>query len=402
MTATANPIIPEAATRNERVKVVAREQGFALAPDIFASGTALYESNQFSRKREEIAKRTDAPLALENFRERIRKEHREDHDVTVKSLRMLPTGYISTDAGLILPESDAFKRLATFTLPPGASSFLPACEPALRATNANAFWQEGGYDNTLGAAMIDKEARVKLRVRNGGADRKLWAVTSPTYGRFDVDQVAALLAESLKAEAKAEVTYDGYRAVFDLSWVTPIEDPRLVGTGELFHAGVRISTADDASERLRVWALIERGLCRNFGIIDKSEQDVGSRIHRGNQFNKESIETLIQEAHAKIAPFVDAWIEAAKDKIFDGDEDARVKLQRFVDRGHLKIAGVDKQSVFNRVYSAWQKEPGYTRTSLVNALTRAAHESPWASPWQSQAVEQAAMQYVYVRDLALN
>jgi hypothetical protein len=46
-------------------------------------------------------------------------------------------------------------------------------------------------------------------------------------------------------------------------------------------------------------------------------------------------------------------------------------------------------------HQAWLKEPGETRSAYVNAITRAAHESPWSNPWATDELEEQAGKLLY-------
>lgn len=389
MTATSE-INPEAAARNASVSAWMDEKGWARMPDLFAPGTMLYENNLYKAQREPIEKLPDVETAVRDFNRMIAAEKRVDHDIDIRSLRMAAGGVLLVNDEPYLPEERAFKRLTGIVLPPGGTQYLAASPTSVRKFNFD-FWA---------AHPVNHEETAKLRTRNGGPHKKLWAVTSQSYGKFDANEIADLILKKAKGGAKLTTVYDGYNTQFEVTYLSPIEDPKLVGTGELFRLGHRISTADDGSGAVEMWNTIWRGMCRNFGIIDKSTKGVGGTIHKGSMAQK--VEALLDSAHDGLAVWIDAWAEAGKDKIFDGDEDARKKLLKLCEKGYVKAPGVDAQQMFNRVYAAWQKEPAFSRQSLVNAVTRAAHENSWGSPWTVHEVEAQATQFVYNRIAGLN
>jgi len=52
-------------------------------------------------------------------------------------------------------------------------------------------------------------------------------------------------------------------------------------------------------------------------------------------------------------------------------------------------------------YAPWDVEPGYSKTAIVNAVTRAAHTEEWRSWTTSEDLERAAGELLYRRPLAM-
>ena len=50
-----------------------------------------------------------------------------------------------------------------------------------------------------------------------------------------------------------------------------------------------------------------------------------------------------------------------------------------------------------RLQRAWDVEPGYSKTAIVNAVTRAAHTEEWRSWSTSEDLERAAGELLYAR-----
>src|SRR5262249_22568645 len=70
----------------------------------------------------------------------------------------------------------------------------------------------------------------------------------PRYSPLDVDTIATQLHGLVAKDARAEAFYDGYRARLSVLFHSNIEPEHCVA-GEIFKAGVSITTADDGTGR---------------------------------------------------------------------------------------------------------------------------------------------------------
>ena len=61
----------------------------------------------------------------------------------------------------------------------------------------------------------------------------------------------------------------------------------------------------------------------------------------------------------------------------------------------MSASGVKPEEMVNRLHTAWEKERGYNKTAILNAITRAAHESSWNSWADSEDLESAAGELLY-------
>jgi hypothetical protein len=68
---------------------------------------------------------------------------------------------------------------------------------------------------------------------------------------FDIDQIANEVMEAIGGDARCEVTYDGYKARFDVLFHTNVEPTKAVA-GEIFKVGIVITTADDGTGGIRI------------------------------------------------------------------------------------------------------------------------------------------------------
>lgn len=388
---TMTTINDEARTRILEDAETATRNGFALPPTLFAEGTRLIDAGvaKFARSRAKFEEMTPARDACEALFERVRAEDRQDELVPLAAARMLPTGDLmiqQANLRTFAVEEPAFRRLASFVAP-GGGPYLAACPPALRAINFN-HWSPASEDV------------VKLRTRkNAEGGRTAWAAVGKIYQACDADRLAALVAKVAGSGARAEVTYDGYRTRINVLWHSDIR-PEGAAVGEIYKAGFSATTADDGTQSIEIDASILRAVCVNLTSIPAIKR-TGRRIHVGRTVEQD-VANAINEARSLVKTFGEAWAAAEKDRVLDGCQEPRTKFEILVNRGLVQAEGVTKQELTNRLYKAWQKEPGYSRNALVNAITRAAHENPWRSPWVEDSLQQQAGQLLYAKVLTLN
>src|SRR5262249_9089421 len=95
--------------------------------------------------------------------------------------------------------------------------------------------------------------------------------------------------------------YDGHRARLNILFHSNIEPERCVA-GEIFKAGVLVTSADDGSGAIRISAEVWRNLCRNLIILGRARIPVARRRHVGRGIAGD-IEAGIQASLAKVATF---------------------------------------------------------------------------------------------------
>jgi hypothetical protein len=384
-----------AAKRIEAQKEAYAANGFRDTGEFFAAGTRLAESgkktwNELRRKHEE---RPLVGEACEQLVDRVRAEERRDHTFALGAMQYLPSDTLSTDEGFFGLEPRGFRMLARYATPGNGASYLAACPPMLRTFNMNQWL----------ASEEKKADKVTLRTRKDDAGRRVWAVVSDSYSPYDADEIAKLAAEICDPTARATVAYDGFRTRIDVMYHSTITAEE-AGVGEVFRGGISIDSGDDGTRAVRVTALAERVRCVNLTRLS-SQVVTGKVTHkdRGARTVADEVRAAVKDAHDRIATFAHAWAQADKDEILGGDGDPRKKFEALVHRGHVKVTGCRKDELVNRLVRAWEREPArYTRTALLNAITRAAHENPWTSPWTAHELEETAGRLLYVRNLSLN
>lgn len=406
MTATQPDMIDRAAeARIAQQHATAAAGGFDFAKEaqLYPNGHVLYEGGAatFQQKRDAIADQPEAVAHLGRLVEAVKAQQRRDYVVGHNALRMVD-GLLETEHGAFKLERDAWRKVASQVMPGGGAGYATECidrgARKLAAFNFN-FW--AGHEMNA-----SESTQLRTRRATEGEGRQVWGVVGPKYGKLDMDVIAAALAEFVAKRAngaRCEWALDKDGGSIDINFANPIAatDARV---GEVFHAGYRIVDNEVGQGRALLHAIVTRIRCRNVSTIT-SDQEAASIIHRGSTAALlASIMEGVKKADAKVAGFADAWADAGKSKIFDSDADARTKLSKLCESGYISVPGVDHAQLFNRVWAAFQKEPGNSRASLVNAVNLAAHSGAWpgASPWVTRNLEQQAGQLVYVRNFSVN
>jgi hypothetical protein len=165
----------------------------------------------------------------------------------------------------------------------------------------------------------------------------------------------------------------------DVLWHTNVQPQKAVA-GEIFKVGLRIKAADDGSGGINVSMCLERNLCLNLIIIDFNKLLVGRRRHVGKVETIEAtIEQYLDASRERLGHFIRAWDNATAEDVLEryNLHDVDEVIEGLVRNRVVWVAGVDADEMQVRLRRAWDKEPGYSRTAFLNAITRAAHEEEW-------------------------
>jgi hypothetical protein len=399
--------------------------GFTLKPPIYEIGRLVNSVGvkNFRRSQMEFEKMATVEEACGHLQDTIAAEDRQDKVVQVPNLHMLDDGKLHTkENGTYDISRRALQGLCGFTTPGGAG-YLGDCPPKLRAFNLNQ-WFNNGYRQDRRATTaqakdwqveadraerygttvpvepepIMVEKAVTLRTRNGsGGKRELFAVVGPSYGEHDIDKIAAQIMEGVPSGARCNVVYDGYKARIDILFHSNLEPEKAVA-GEIFKAGVCITTADDGSGSIKISAEMWRNLCLNLYIIDNAKELITSRRHFGAGIS-EAVEAGILAAQSKIAHFMNKWNEGSVEDVVKryNVDNADTILRGLAFNKVVHVSGVKKEEMYERLKRAWEKEPGVTRNSFVNAVTRAAHEESWNRWTDSEDLERLGGRLLYAK-----
>ena len=394
------------AARATADELVAKSLGFSPKPPVFEIGTVVNSTGveNFRRSRTEWEAMPSLPELARSFTDRITAERREDKLVEATSLKLLPNGRITRDnAGGLLVSERAMDGLATHVTPGGAS-YLKQCPPDLRATNLNHWLTQAEQVDARASKKAGhtvtkpKQLTLRTRARKGanGADREVFSVVGPKYAAFDVDRVAREAAAGIGGDARGVITYDGYKMTLDAMFHSNVRPEHAVA-GEFFKGTVRVQAADDGTGSVRCKLGLWRNLCRNLIIVDFDTVLVGSRKHVGAQTIQADIAELMSQASERIALVVGKWGEASTENVLQRYDltDVDEVFRGLVLNDCVTAPGVKPEELVKRLHEAWEREPGYSKTSILNAITRAAHEQTWTSWADTEELESQAGELLY-------
>jgi hypothetical protein len=374
-----------------------RKAGFALKPPVYELGTIVNETGveNFRKARADYEALPYAWDALNRLIDKVGSENRQDVVTHLNAMDMQVDGSLAYSVrngwargnGMLPLEERAFQSLAQMVTPGGAA-YLSACPPRLRCDHLN-YW----------TARAKEDRKATLRTRDAGnGERSIFACVSERYAAHDVDKVAQQIADALPGGSRADVTYDGYRARVNVLFHTTVE-PARAAAGEIFRAGLCITTDDTGRGAIRVEAEVWRNLCRNLIILDSSKLKIASRRHRGNATIADDVRSAIAQAQNAVSYFSDAWNVASVENVLEryGVDDVATIFRQLAESKIVHAPGVKPDAMAERLQRAWDQEPGYSKTAIVNAITRSAHEDPWATPWVTEDLERTAGELLFAK-----
>jgi hypothetical protein len=410
----ARPMAPPVSQDTERVdaagaarasadEAIAKSLGFSSKPPVFEIGTVVNSTgvDNFRRSRQEWSAMPALPELARSFTDRVRAEQRKDLLVDATTCRVSTDGMIHGFNGQPhLMSERAMNGLATH-ITPGGASYLKECPPDLRATNLNhwllrAEQRDARASKAAGHEVIkSKQLTMRTRARKGGK-REVFSVVGPKYAAFDVDAVAREAAKGIGGDARGTITYDGYKMTLDAMFHSNIAPENAVA-GEFFKGTVRIQAADDGTGAIRCSLGLWRNLCRNLIIVDFDKVLVGSRKHIGTQTIAADVAQLMTEASDRIKLIVGKWSEASTENVIERYDlqDVDEVFRGLVLNDCVHVTGCKGEDLVKRLHESWEREPGYSKTAILNAITRAAHEHTWSSWSDSEDLESQAGELLY-------
>lgn len=400
--------------RSQTDVLLAERNGFSMAWPLYDRGTVVNETGvrHARQSRQDWEALPSAYDACSAFSDKIRAEQRRDHVVSLADLRMDVNGRVGRGGrGLALTEnalsnmvgrvSASLRQLGEEGLG-GAGSYLRSCPPALRAQNVN-HWQE----KLAGLSCADQ---IRIRERKNEVSREVYAILSDSYTPFDADKVADAVGHASPANAKGAVTYDGQRTRIECLFHSNVQPEHFVA-GEVFKAGVIVTTDDTGGGAVRASAVVWQNLCRNLILIDKASQEVVNLRHVGDaQKLEHTFRKGFREAMGKVQAFATQWDVACEDVIkpISGqqlrEELIRAAIKSVIERALVPVSG-RKPEAERLVFRAWQQDRsgaglangGLNRAALANAFTRYAHEYAEGGPWLEDEIQEAAGKLVWGR-----
>lgn len=400
-------------------ELAAIEAGFSIKPPVYEIGRVVNATGveNFRASRASFDAMPTATEACEKLADLIRSENREDIVVDVPSLRMNNDGTIVRGGGSLALSERALTGVGTH-ITPGGGSYLRACPADLRAMNFNRWcelgyredaratsraveewYDNGGVGDKPGPVMIPKEVTLRTRTNHTNGSREAFAVVGPRYTAHDIDKLAEqiMTSSAIPGDARCDVVYDGYRARIDVLFHTDVRPEKAVA-GEIFKAGIMLKTADDGSGSIQISAQVWRNLCLNLIIIDHAKELVTRRKHYGSGI-VESVSDGIASAMKKIGHFSDKWSEASMENVIEryGVHDVDAVLRGLVYNKVVHVPGVKPADMFDRLLRAYQAEPGYGKTAIVNAVTRVAHTESWSRWTDVEDLERTGGELLYAK-----
>jgi len=386
---------------DSRVRIESDEKaaiaaGFAPKPPLFAAGTPVIQlgNDNFQRSRQDFDALPGVDEAFGEAEAVVEREDRGDLHVPYNVMNFTDEAKLRIGGHDFAFEKHACDQLSHNLGPQGSHSavYLRSVDAKMRARN----WREL---NQRRSEREDKDnprtARLRLRKRDANAPgHQIFGVVSDRYTPFEAGDLAKMLRKKLPSDAKGEVMYDGQKWAMSAMWHAP-EDLEGLAAGDFFKAGIRFKTADDGTCAVKAEAVLWRNLCLNLIIIDEALVKLGSTSHKGDIVDTVmAIERMIHKGKAAVGHFRDKWVKAEADNMLKGLNPADA-IGRLVHRGFVHVPGVRKDVVGARVLSAYHEEPGYGITSVVNAITRAAHTNAWSKTWATDSLERQASVYLY-------
>lgn len=400
---------PVGAARAAADEVVAKSLGFSPKPPVYAIGTVVNSVgvDNFRASREEWSAMPALPELAATFTDRIALEQRTDVLVAAPELFALSDGRLghrvnptSKDNPVFIASERALDGLATHVTP-GGSSYLKQCPAELRAQNLN-HWLARATNLDVRATRKanepvykPRELTLRTRARKGGA-REIFSVVGPKYAAFDVDKVAREAAAGIGGDARGKITYDGYKMTLDAMFHSNIAPENAVA-GEFFKGCIRVQAADDGTGSVRCSLGLWRNLCRNLIIVDFDKVLIGSRKHVGAATIQDDVAELMAQASERIALIVGKWSEASTEDVLSRYDltDVDQVFRGLVLNGAVHAMGVKPEDMVKRLHESWEREPGYSKTAILNAITRSAHEQTWSSWADQEDLESAAGELLY-------
>jgi len=150
------------------------------------------------------------------------------------------------------------------------------------------------------------------------------------------------------------------------------------------------------------WLLLSQAspgahLCKNLIIIDRAEQATVTR-HVGRNLG-DIVQAGIERAMKSVSHFADKWSEATVENVLEryGVDDVETIFRALVATRAVHVPGFGNEEMVERLQRAWDVEPGYSKSAIVNAVTRAAHTEEWKSWTTSEELERSAGDLLYAR-----
>jgi hypothetical protein len=403
----------------------------------FALGTRIAEGGVQATNalRQEVEARPFIDAAIGEFLEKIKLEERANHGpFDVRDLRVSADGErlaVVDGKEIVLPQGRptelAWSHIGERLGWPGLSSFLPQAPAETRQLLADvtrakldARYQAAvaEYEKDLaereerrardpkaklGRLFKPQPPRVTFGTRTGMGDRKfdlpqVFRAGGPRYLDLGPQVVLPKVLDALPKSMRATLTYDGNAYSIEAVAASPIAVDGFVG--EAFRAGIRVYGNDVKQGRLVGSAFLDRTRCLN-GTVVPAELAGFALIHSGNI---ETVGALMEELLGKLTKattvFIERWADMKRTNIVDENRGLgpRAILSALLEARLITVPGT-RESALDAFERAWQVEPAFDVTSIVNAITRSAQTDWWQDVDQQNTLETQAGELLFVKNL---
>lgn len=410
--------------RLEQDATAAEASGFTLEDPLYALGRKVIDvgvENAKSSRLEFEAKPLIGDVCAD-FQKKITAEGRKNTLTNVRDIRMTDQGLLARfkegggiTRGTYMGES-SFDSFCART-PMGGSGYLKSCIPTLRAYNVNHWMEQLGVNELISHhewETADPKKRGKepvpstlmMRARSSESGRSIFAVVSKLYTAFDCNQVAEVVAGLVPEDARGSIVYDGQKTRIEALFHSDVVASDY-GVGEIFRAGVIVTTDDTGNGSIKVSSVIERNLCLNLIILQTAEQKIANIRHIGDYVSIK-VKEAVAKATDTLKYFTEQWGYARQD-VVRHDTALAVKedlsqlsarellggiLWAQMKRELVPVVG-RKPEALKAALRAYDVEPNktavLTRSDIVNVWTRYAHEdAAQLSPWIEDDIQAAA------------
>lgn len=366
---------------------------FAPGTEVGQGWAKKYAAGKIRKSRAEFARLDPAHEGLDKLVDRVLQEDRQDLKLpcggkAIGGLQPALLGGWATSTGYFAPNERAWGQLL---------SKHPAGHPAA-GPDVSAWLHDVPEHEVVVRHRKLPEARKKAF--QPGA-REAYALVSPSYVPYDLDQAAGDLRKVVPHDARVRARYDGQRATVDIVLQNPyrLDGGDAAAVGETHRVMLRMRTSDDGSGGYHLSLLAERVRCINLTLLH-AKRSLFHGTHR-----QAGLGELAAQALAEVEPVMeqfaavwrDSWRDYWVDKYTKSHLSGEEAIRRIVAAGRYRVPGLGAEGTLDACLQALADEPGDSRAHVHNALTAAAHRSPttWATRWADEECEEQASQLLY-------
>lgn len=358
----------------------------------FPPGTEMIEAGKakfraYAADHDQMPTFEDAAAA---FVARIQGEHRKDAPCDIGALswgvdQSKLTVARSAGKPAVFVEEHALRQIVA-RMTTGDNAFGEASASAVAAfllnTEADIAAEALNRHGQRYAKVVSEKSRIaKLRLRRVNGRPQVFAAVGMDFPLIDADVLIreAYMPHLKGTGARGIITYQPATTRTDIrfSWHAPVEFDAHVG--DVFRVGGRGTTFDAGNGSHWYGVGMTRIVCINCTIIElKSQREKDA--HRGKEADilKIASERIADTANG-VEEFQAAWgtlgqREISSVKAFANVEDPADALRKLASMGAL-AGTARKDKLVDALLDAYDVEPGNTLRDLLNAVTRAAHDS---------------------------